>query len=178
VPVAEPSGEYDLLCSVDLSPLYGKIEEKKSVAITQPPADILDRRLAELESEDVGVRSTAASDLAYFEGEGERVFPALLTCLDDPEEDVAQSALYSLYYYPVQIKAHTEYFLKLLCDMEKPQRFQERAAYYLGRYGDASAKVEKALEEAVKANENPSSSRRLEYALNNCRQRMKTESED
>lgn|GEM_PF-2414117 len=178
MPVAEPSGGYDLLCAVDLSPLYGKIEEKHSIVITQPPADILDRRLAELESENPVVRSTAVRDLAYFEGQGPRVFPALAACLDDPSEAVATSAIYSLYYYPEQIKANPACFLKVLRNREKPQQVRNRAAYYLGRFAPKNAQIEKALKKAVEALEDPSSNGTLVYALKQYRDRMNEKSED
>jgi HEAT repeat protein len=181
VPVAEPSGEFETKCSIDLSPVYGTIEETKTVTITQPPADILDKRLAELESEDAGVRSMAASDLAFFEGEGERVFPALVTCLGDGSEGVRTSALYSLYSYPEQIAANHGVFLKMVRDTELEGRFRERAAFYLGRFGPAGDReILKVLEEALKSQkENPEGQFSMyAYAIQEYKRRMKTEAEN
>jgi len=173
VPVAEPSGEYSVNCSIDLSPLYGKIEERKSVAITQPPADILERRLAELDSKEANERIAAARDLAYFEGQGERAFPALLTCLEDPVESVATSALYSMNSYSDQIAKHHDVFLQMLRNQKTLPRFRDRAAYYLGRFAPAdSAEVLEALEEAKKLLDDLTKGRMIEYGLTQFRKRM------
>ena len=80
MPVAEPSGEYEVDLSVDLSAVYSNLTDRQTLTITQPPADILDRRLAEVKSEDVNTRRAAVSDLAFFAKDGDRVFPALVAC--------------------------------------------------------------------------------------------------
>ena len=114
MPVAEPSGEYLVHCTLDLSPHFGKLETKNTITLTRPPKNILDLRLAELKSGDKEVRLSAATDLYYFTDHGDRVFPALISLLEDPDEDLRQEALYAMGGFPDQIRDHMDLYIKIV----------------------------------------------------------------
>ena len=175
MPVAVPSGEYILDSSVDLSPLFEKIAVKNTVRIDQPPPDILERRLAELESDDGDVRNEAAMDLAYFEGEAARVFPALLAHLEDPVQSVRVNALEAMGHYSEQLGKHSKVFLKLLGDEEKELYMRSVVAEYLGRHAPLSEEVEKALEKAAISFVNESLGPFFVRARDSYRRRAKAE---
>jgi len=151
VPVAEPSGEYTVTCSVDLSPLFGKIVSEKEITITRPPADILEQRLGELRSDDYQIRLAAAYDLAHFDDEGERVLPALLSCFGSAEGSLRSAAFNSMGSYPEQIAAHFEFFLKIVRSKKEVDRLRSRAASYLAWHAPIDERVQKALEAANEA---------------------------
>jgi hypothetical protein len=138
-------------CTLDLSPAYGKIEEKKTVSITRPSPDILDRRLEELKSKNAGTRRTAAMDLSYFPEEEKRVFPALVACLDDADEGVRMNVLNSMGSYGNQIKQHASVLIELLENGKELEYCRGRAAYLLGMHAPVSEEVEKALTSAAEA---------------------------
>lgn len=175
MPVAVPSGEYTLASSVDLTPAFEKIESETTIRITQPPPDILDKRLEELESNDVEVRNKAAKDLAYFEEEGEHVFPALLAHLDDPDQSVRVNAMEAMASYPDQLKMHSKVFLKLLRDRESEKYLRSVAAEYLGRHAPLEDEVKKALEKAAISFVNDPLAQFFLRARDNYRRRVKAE---
>ena len=177
MPVAEPSGEHSVKIFLDLSPFYGKIEDERTVKIIRPPADILEQRLAELKSEDPQVRRTAALDLAYFQDAGDRVFPALTACLQDPEEQVRTYAVYSMGRYPKQVEKKADVFLEILRDESFSKNLKARCALLLGRYGPLTGEVEKALEKAGEAFRGDRSALTVEYALKRFEARKKEASE-
>ncbi|MBI4879629.1 MAG: HEAT repeat domain-containing protein [Planctomycetes bacterium] len=146
--MAEPSGEYQVDLSVDLSPIYGKIEDRQTIAISRPPADILERRLAECASDDAAARRRAAQDLAYFKDDGERVFPALIRCLDDADEGVRSAAVYSMGRYPEQIAEHPEAMIRVLGDERLDASRRGYAAYLLSEHGPLTEPARAALSAA------------------------------
>jgi len=175
VPVAEPSGEYEIACSVDLSPVFGKIENKTTVTITQPPADILDRRLKELESDDVDTGVKAARDLSYFEKDGARVFPALLAHLDDPDESIRMSVFSAMTRYTDQIKDHVDIFLEILGNKEESDYFRQMSASCVSYYAALSADVEEALKQALESYKGHDYESAFKYYLERYQERMKKE---
>jgi hypothetical protein len=175
VPVAEPSGEYQVLCTLDLSPLCGKLETINEVTIIQPPADILDRRLAELNSEDENVRLQAVRDLYFFEDHGDRVFPALLTRYVDSGEAQRIEILSSMGSFPDHIKDHIDLFIEIVNNRDESGDVVDFAAYYLGQYGPRDDRVEKALEDAAAAHSESDFSESMKYALERYRKRVKRE---
>lgn len=177
MPVAVPSGEYTLASSVDLTPAFEKIESETTIRITQPPPDILDRRLGELESGDAEVRNKAAMDLAYFEEEGERVFPALLDHLDDPDQSVRVNVMEAMGYYPDQLRKHSKVFLELLRDRENEKYLRSVAAEYLGRHAPLKDEVRKALEKAAISFVNDPLAQFFMRARDSYRRRVKADKE-
>jgi HEAT repeat protein len=151
VPTAEPSGEYTILSFVDLSPAFGMVEDRTHVMIRQPPPDILDRRLEELKSEDREVRNIAVMDLAHFSREGDRVFPALLSCLHDSCDRVRHNALSGLSTFPDRIGKESPLLLKIVKNRDEADYLRYLAAYYLGGYAPKDSEVEKALREAARS---------------------------
>lgn len=149
MPVAEPSGEYSVVCRVDLSHLFSKIEETKTLSITRPSPDILEKLLAKLASDDSLTRLEAATELGYFQKHGDRVFPALVESFKIDDDNLRQNLMYSMANYPDQIEKQTTFFLKVLANKELPERIREYSAYCLGEHGAISPDVEKALEAAA-----------------------------
>jgi HEAT repeat protein len=165
VPVAVPTGSYELHASLDLSPVFGVVEHTETLTVDRPPADVLDQRLGELASEDANARRKAVYDLRYFPEDGERVVPAVVKCLSDLEESVRLAALSVLAAFPGEAAEHTDVFLGILCGTESASKYERgSAAYLLGRVAPASEEVEKALREAA-ASEDETVNRRAEYAL-------------
>jgi len=173
VPVAEPSGEYTATCSVDLSPAFGTIVSERKITITRPPADILDRRLEELRSEDENTRRAAAIDLSYFENDGERVFPALLECFKSAKGPLRSTALLSMGSYPEQIAAQSALFVKLLLDEKESESIHRSAAYYLAQYAPIDGNVQKALDKTKEAYKESRYSGTFEYYANLYKKRAK-----
>ncbi len=151
MPVAEPSGEYQLDLSLDLSPIYGTIEDRQTVTVSQPPADILDRRLAECASDDAATRMFAVRDLAYFRENGDRVFPALARCLDDADGSVREAVVYSMGRFPEQIAQHSEAVMRALGDASMDASRRGYAAYLLSEHGPLTEQVSEALTAAAEA---------------------------
>jgi HEAT repeat protein len=177
VPVAEPSGEYQVRCSVDLSPAYGKIEGKKTVTITRPPEDILERRLEELASEDASVRRIAAMDLSFFPKNGKRVFPALLACLDEADESVRMNAIIAMNSFGDQIKRHSAILIKMLRNEKEQVYCRSRIAYYLGRHAPVSEEVEQALKAAAASVKGSNYEQSFTYALERYKHRVQEEAD-
>jgi len=111
--VAVPSGTYDARVELDLGPL-GRFERDLSLAITAPPADVLARRLRQLESEDPAERLAAVCDLAWFERDADRVVPAIVRCLSDPDRDIRQGALGAFFAFPEAAYRHRDRILALV----------------------------------------------------------------
>jgi hypothetical protein len=163
VPVAVPTGSYEVTARVDLTPLFGVVETTRTVELTRPPADVLDRRLAELSAEKEAVRRTAAYQLRYFPDDGERIVPALLTRLEDEESSVRLAALSVLGSFGDEAAEHVDRYLAIL-ESGKTSYEKASAANLLGRVAPASETVERALRAAA-ASEDPTVERRAEYAL-------------
>ena len=170
MPVAEPSGEYLVKCSVDLSPLFGKIEETKTIVLSRPPPGILDQRLAELRSDDINVKSLAASELGYFHKDGERVFTALAACFRSAPESLRNTIVYSMENYPEQIALRSTFFLEILGNNKYSDNLRKSAARCLSDSGPIDDAVEKALRAAAKADRKD---RILAYFLAQYRNRKK-----
>lgn len=173
MPVAVPTGNYEIEASVDLSPLFGKIEHFGAVDVVLPSEKILNDRLAQLESEDVNQRRMALIDLRYFREDAEKVVPALVACLDDGEEVIRMVALSVLMAYPEQAAAHVERFYSML-ESEDGVSVRGNAAYLISRVAPVSDRAEQALMNALEsADENLKS--RIESALTTYRRRAGAE---
>lgn len=169
MPVAVPTGEYELKAAIDLSPVFGEIEHECAVPVTTPPENVLDRRLEQLASDDPNVRRIAVIDLRYFPGHGDRVFPALLGALDDEEPAVRSIALSVMISYPAQAAAHADVYLEILLG-DRAAAEKATAAYLVGRFAPASPEAEAALTKAI--DDAPEAYRpRFESALNQYRSR-------
>jgi HEAT repeat protein len=165
VPVAVPTGSYELRASLDLSPVLGVIEHAETLIVTRPPADILDRRLEELSSENGSVRRTAVYDLRYFPEDGERIVPFLLNCLKDREGSVRLAALSVLTAFPKEAAEHVDVYLAILGGGDAVVKYERAsAAYLLGRVAPKSEEVEKALRNAA-TSDDETVKRSAEYAL-------------
>ncbi|MEN8151581.1 MAG: HEAT repeat domain-containing protein [Planctomycetota bacterium] len=161
--MAVPTGEYDLVASVDLSPLFGVLETESKVSLTRPGAEVLDQRLKELASDDPNVRRRALYDLRYFPKEGERIVPELVKALSDGDEHVRGAALSVFYAFPDAAREQVDLVLGIVTgDGSESER--GRAAYFVARFAPEDPKVEKALIDAVESAEGPVK-RRLQGAL-------------
>lgn len=136
MPAAEPSGEYEVDISLDLSAVYGKITDRRTITIEQPPDDILERRLAELKSKEADTRRTAVADLAFFGEDGDRVFPALVACLEDGDEEVRKGAVYSMSGYREQIDEQPDVIIGILKNKKFDGNIRAYATYLLSRVKD------------------------------------------
>lgn len=174
MPVAEPSGEYEVLCLVDLSPIYGEIKQKTVLNIIRPPKDILEIRLKELESKDKSIQQRAAYDLAHFPEQGERVFQALLSHLNDPDEDLQTAVFSSMGNYKEQVKNHLALYLKILKDEKASEYFRSSSASNISLYAPIDPKTEQALEDALKAFQGHSYESSFKYYLQRYQKRKKT----
>jgi len=177
VPVAEPSGEYTVTCSVDLSPLFGKIVSEKKITITQPPADILEKRLAELRSDNEQTRISAAHDLAHFQKDAERVFPALQTCFGSADDPLKNAAFNSMGSYADQIAVHFEFFIKILGDSKHHDSIRARTVMYLSGYGPIDPRIQTALDEAKEALKASDLGPSLKYYIDHYASRSKEASD-
>lgn len=173
MPVAEPSGEYTVTCSVDLSPLFGKIVSEQTITITRPPNNILDQRLAELRSDDEQTSRTAAYDLAYFEDDGERVFPALRACFGKAEGSVKSAALSSMRTYTEQIAKHPDFFLEIVGNGKLSESDRSSAARYLAWHAPIDARIQKTLEETAEALKDTRYGQSITYYLEYYERRKK-----
>ncbi len=146
IPVAVPTDDYRVACTVDLAPLFAPVEGEATVRIEQPPPDILDRRLGELASADLAARRQAAEDLRYFTAEAGRVVPALVAAARDPQ--TAEPALRSLCSFP-ESGQRPQIFLAVLFSRDRytvPARLD--ALWALAAFAPRRADVEFALREA------------------------------
>jgi len=179
VPVAEPSGEYKVKFSVDLSPFYGLIKETRRLTITQPPADILEQRLDELKSSDASKRRAAAVDLAHFQDHADRVFLALIAAYNnDKQIGVRSAVVQSMGSFAAQIKKRPGVLISALCDKKMDQNLRVFAAFRLGHSGLLNDEVEKALQDAIGALEEDGSNELIRYALDEFNGRRQKEAKN
>jgi HEAT repeat protein len=167
-----PSGKYEVLASVDLSPLFGEVNGKAEVEVSVPGKEILDQRLRQLKSEDANVRRTALIDLRYFKRDADVVAPALVERLDDPDLMIRRIAVSVLMSYPEHAAKHCDKVLPMLHHEDQSMRYM--AAQLLGRCAPKSDAVEKALEKALE--EAPENYARIfESSLTNYLNRTRTQ---
>lgn len=147
-----PTGEYGATARVDLSPVFGVIENVVKLTIEQPGEDVLDRRLAQLASEDEAVRRTAVADLRYFPDDAAKVVPALLDRLADDSSAVRVAALSALMSFPAGTAEHADRFLAVLRGGEEVS-VSERylAVLVLARTAPLDEETGKALAAAAQA---------------------------
>ena len=147
MPVAVPTGEYTLLYSLDLSPVFGVLEYEETVEIAQPPADILEKRLEQISSEDATARRAAIADLRYFPDEGERIVPALVAALKKADDSARPLILSVLSAFPAQAAEYLDTFLGIL---ETGKGYEPvYAAQLLARMAPADEMIRKAMEKAA-----------------------------
>lgn len=171
MPVAVPTGRYDLKASVDLRPVFGEIEQFSAVDFVAPTEKILEERLAQLESENVSVRRNALIDLRYFPKDGEVVFPELMACLDDEDPNIRLIALSVMMAYPAQAAEEVDTFIEILLGDESVSMSEKsNAANLLGRYVPVSKEVGEALEKAWAAADG-NLKLRMKYAVEAYRKR-------
>ena len=152
MPVAVPAGEYELHASIDLGTPFGVIEDVTTVTIAPPSADILEKRLKELESEDSEVRRLALIQLRYFRSDGEKVVPALLGRLEDKDPTIRMVALSVFSAFPQQAKEHLDLFLGLLrAELGVSLSEKVQAAYLLARHAPWDEEVLAAILKAEEA---------------------------
>lgn len=174
MPVAVPTGHYDLEVSLDLNPILGKIEHVATVDVVVPSEKILEERLAQLDSADVNVRRTALIDLRNFREDGDTVFPKLLAQLSDEEASIRMLALSVMMAYPKHTAEHADTFIEILLGDESVSVSEKsNAAMLLSRYVPPSEKVGAALEKAY-AGADQNLKTRLQYSIDNYRQRVAT----
>lgn len=171
--MAVPTGDYELTATVDLSPYFGLVTHSGEIHIDLPPADLLEQRLQELDSESEETRRLALLELRHFKHAAERVLPAVLDRLEDGSPAVRSTALSVLAYYRVQAIEHVEVFLRFLEEGETdPERVN--AAYALASLAPVSPEIEKVLVDAFEGAAE-SQKMRFESALRNYRRRAKAE---
>lgn len=173
MPVAVPSGHYEIEAVIDLSPLFGKIEHIGAVDVEIPSEKVLSDRLAQLASEDVNQRRLALIDLRYFRNDAERVVPALVACLDDEEETIRMVALSVLGAYPEQAANHMERFFEIL-EGEGGVSVRANAAYLIARLAPVSERTEEAIAKALDGAD-ANLKQRLESAMTMYKRRAGTE---
>jgi hypothetical protein len=171
VPVAVPAGRYNLLVSVALKPVFARIDKLTTIDLVVPSENVLEVRLAELESEDMMTRQEALMDLRFFPDDGEQVFPRLLACLEDEAGNIRTMALSVMQDYPLQVAEHVDTFIEMLLGDESVSNSEKvRAAYLLGKCGPLSEKVRAALEKAF-ADADGKLKVRLKYGVDAYRKR-------
>ena len=173
MPVAVPTGRYEIEATVDLSPLFGTIEHHGTVDVVVPSEKVLADRLAQLESEDVNQRRAALLDLRYFREDAEKVVPAIIKCFDDEEETIRMYALSAMSAYPAQAPTYVDRYFEILAG-EDGVSVRGYAAYLLGRFAPVSDRAEQALLAALEGAEANLKSR-VESALTTYRRRAGTE---
>ena len=148
---AVPSGEYEIRATLDLTPVFGKIETIETRRIEPPPADAFERRLAELRSRDPLVRRKAISDLPYFGRQRKRVGPALIACLADPDGVVRRMILAILQGFRAEAAENAGTILGILESRSGRVRGERtNAALLVSRTTPPSARALAALEGALK----------------------------
>jgi hypothetical protein len=166
-----PTGEYDLTAKVDLSPVFGVLEHKQKIRLTQPGADVLEKRLAALDSDDAKVRRTAIYDLRYFPKEGAKVVPKLIEIVKSGDKTLVPAALSVLGAYQKEALEHIDLLVSIMSgDGSASERMG--AAYLVGRIAKKDPKIEQALVDGVESTEG-TLKQRFEYALSTYRRRHK-----
>ncbi len=172
MPVAVPTGRYDLEASIDLKPVLGRIEHLGAIDLVIPSKKILEERLAQLESGIVNTRRAALVDLRHFPEDGETVFPKLMACLEDEDAGIRMLALSVMTAYPTRAAEQADRFIGILTGDESVSTSEKaNAAYLLSRFAPVSEKVGAALEQAL-AEADDSLKTRLKYAVENYRRRV------
>jgi len=167
--VAVPTGDYDLIASVDLSPVFGVLTYEGTVSVRRPGADVLGQRLRELAGDDAKARRRALLDLRYFPDHGDRVVPALIGVLEGDDENLKYLALSVLGSYPKEVAGHLDLILGIATGKGKDNE-RGGAAYLLARVAPKKEEYEKALAEGVESSEGYMK-RRFESALKLYRRR-------
>jgi len=170
VPVAVPTGRYDVTLSIDLSPIFGVVTAKKTLDITRPGPDALDKRITELASEDKQVRQTALFDLMYFPKDGEKIFAALLPLLDDPDSQFRGCVIQVMSRFAPQAVKHLDRFIEICLDPERDLQERGSAAWFLAQHAPAGEKVEKCLATLAETKD-PKEKRWFEWSITTYRKR-------
>jgi HEAT repeat protein len=148
---AVPSGEYEITVSIDLTPVFGKLELAQTRQIERPSADAFERRLKDLASEDPKVRRKAVAELPYFGAQRKRVGPAIVACLSDPDGIVRRMALATLQGFAKEAAEHADTILRILEDRNGRARGERtNAALLISRTTPPSDRALAALEGALK----------------------------
>jgi HEAT repeat protein len=148
---AVPAGEYVAKLSLDLTPLFGPIGCEKSLTITPPPPEAVERRLADLEDQDPVVRRAAVQELPYFSKDGKRVGEALGRCLLDEDGIVRRLALASLQGWPDVAAARCGEVLGILEDgTGRAPGERTNAALLASRTAPVSDRARSAFDKALR----------------------------
>jgi hypothetical protein len=170
VPVAVPTGRYDVLCVIDLNPFFGVLTKKASIELVAPGPEGVDQRLEELKSEDKMIRQTALFDLMWFTKSKEKVFAALLPLLDDPDSDFRGMVISVMSSFPHQAVKHVDRFIEIAGDAERGLSERSSAAWFLAQQAPKSEKVEKCLTKLAESKD-PKEKQYFQWPLQNYRDR-------
>ncbi len=151
--MAVPAGEYEIRASLDLTPLFGVLTCANPVSVYEVPADILERRLAELGSENAALRRNALIDLRNFRDDGDVVVPAVLKLVSDADESIRGLALSVLQSFPKQAVGVIDVVLPILESKTVSTYERSSAGWIVARFAPASERAEKALAAALEAAE-------------------------
>jgi hypothetical protein len=172
VPVAVPTGKYDVTCVIDLNPLFGVVTKKTTVELVSPGPEAVDKRLEELKSEDKEVRQTALFDLIWFPEAKERIFPELLKLLDDPDGRFRGMVISVMGRFPHEAAKHVDRFIEIALDEKRDVSERGSAAWFLAQYAPASETVEKCLEK-LSESKDPKEKQYFQWPIQNYRNRVR-----
>lgn len=172
VPVAVPTGNYEVTCVIDLNPFFGVVTKKATLDLVAPGPEGVDQRLKELSSEDKDVRRTALFDLMYFPKSKEKVFAALLPLLDDPDGGFRAMVISVMSSFPHQAMKHVDRFIEIALDEKRDVSERGSAAWFLAQSAPASEKVEKCLAKLAES-EDPKEKQYFQWQIRNYRNRTR-----
>lgn len=172
VPVAVPTGRYEVTCVIDLNPFFGVVSKKTTIDLVAPGPEAVDKRLEELKSEDKEVRRTALFDLMWFPKAREKIFPVLLELLDDPDGEFRGMVISVMGRFPHQAAKHTDRFIEIALDEKRGVSERGSAAWFLAQYAPASEEVEKCLVK-LSESEDPKEKQYFSWPIQNYRSRTR-----
>lgn len=135
--------------SVDLSPIFGRIEQTATLEIRPPGPDALAKNLAALDDEEPKVRREALRQLQFFPDEGERIVPRVIDLAADPDPDVRSMAINALVRYLDSLRPHAAKLLPLLTDETLSDQPRLAVAWMVAQHAPPGEEVEKALTKAL-----------------------------
>lgn len=147
--MAVPTGKYLVRASIDLSPLFGVIEQEIPIEIIQPGRNALEQNLAALGDEDPNARREALRQLQFFPGHGEKIAARVVDLVRDPDPDVRSMAIQVLIRYLDSLKPHAGKLLPLLTDENLSDHPRMAVAFMVASHAPPGRAVEAALSKAL-----------------------------